>query len=222
MDGIRKRRAIVIGATGLVGTQLLSQLLQDDRFSAVLVFGRRSTGIVHPKLQELLVDFDAPSTWAPQVQGDVLFSALGTTIKTAGNQEAQYKVDFHYQYTFAQAAAKNGVPVYVLVSSAMANDRSRIFYTRMKGELEREVKKLPFTAIRIIQPGVLAGDRKEHRPGEKMGIRMLKFLNGLGIMHKQKPIHASIVARALVNASLDPAPGTKTYTLLDVFALAGE
>jgi uncharacterized protein YbjT (DUF2867 family) len=214
------RTAIVIGATGLVGSHLLQLLLNDDRFSVIRILTRRTTGVQHSKLQEHIIDFDQPEKWKSIVTGDVLFSALGTTLKTAGSKEAQYKIDHTYQYNVARAAAENGVPVYVLISAAMASEHSRIFYSRMKGELERDVKQLPFQYIHIIQPGMLAGERKENRPFEKLGIPLLQFLNKLGIAKKQKPVHASIVARAMINASFKTESRVSTYAFLQVFELA--
>jgi len=218
---MHQRTAIVIGATGLVGTQLIQLLLADERFSVVSILGRRSTGIQHPKLQEHIINFDHPEDWKHLVTGDVLFSALGTTLKQAGSKEAQYKIDHTYQYNVAKAAAENGVPVYVLVSAAMSSENSRIFYSRMKGELERDVKQLPFQYIHILQPGMLAGDRKENRTGEKIGTAVIKFLNTLGIAKKQKPVHASIVAQAMINVSFKINNRISTYALLEVFKQAG-
>lgn len=214
------RTALIIGATGLVGSHLLQLLLKDDRFSAIKVFSRRSTGLQHPKLQEHIINFDRQEEWKHWLTGDVAFSALGTTIKKAGSKEAQYKIDHTYQYNFAQAAAQNGVPVYVLISSAMANEHSRIFYTRMKGELERDSKALPFQNIHIIQPGILTGERKENRAGERIGIKVLRLLNSLGIAKKQKPVHASIVAQAMINVSFENNRKINVYSLLDVFNAA--
>ena len=213
--------ALVIGATGLVGNELVHQLLDDDRFGTVLIFVRRSTGIQHVKLKEYLVNFDHPGEWKHLVKGDVLFSALGTTIKKAGSKEGQYKIDHNYQYHFAKAAAENQVPVYVLVSSAMASERSRMFYTRMKGELERDVKLLPFQHIHIMQPGMLEGDRKEKRTGEIIGLFVLKLINKLGIALKQKPVPASVVAKAMINVSFKKDKRVSIYALTEVFRAAG-
>lgn len=215
-----KKTALVIGATGLVGNELVHQLLADDRFGAVLVFVRRSMGISHSKLQEFIINFDEPQSWSHLVKGDVLFSALGTTLKKAGSKEAQYKIDHDYQYNFAQAAAQNHVPVYVLVSSAMASTSSRIFYTRMKGELERDIQLLPFQAIHIMQPGMLQGNRKENRPGEKIGLSVIRLLNKIGIALKQKPVPASIVAKAMINVSFKNDKRISVYALTQVFTAA--
>ena len=215
------KTALVIGATGLVGKQLVQQLLTDDRFGKVVVFVRRPTGVQHPKLEEHLIDFDAVDSWKDKVRGDVLFSTLGTTIKKAGSQEAQYKIDYTYQYNFAKVAADNGVPTYVLVSSSGAKPGARIFYSRMKGELEEAVKKLAFPYIRIIQPGLLAGEREEFRLGETIayGISsVFKFIPGLDAY---RPYHDTVVATAMINAALTEGEKVKTYTLRDVFLLAG-
>ena len=102
--------ALVIGATGMVGSQLIQQLLADDRFEKIRVFSRRSLAITHPKLEEHLIDFNFPEQWRGLVRGNVLFSALGTTLSKAGSKGAQFKIDYKYQYQFAKAASENGVP----------------------------------------------------------------------------------------------------------------
>ena len=107
--------ANIIGSTGLVGHQLLTQILDHPEFEKVRIFVRRASGISHPKLEEQIIDFDLPESWKHLVKGDVLFSTLGTTIKTAKTKENQYRVDFTYQYEFAKAASENGVPAYLLV-----------------------------------------------------------------------------------------------------------
>lgn len=215
------KTGIIIGATGMVGRQLVKLILTDIRFKKVLIFGRRPIGIMDDKLEEHLINFENPDSWSHLVKGDVLFSTLGTTIKQAGSKEAQYIVDYSYQYQFAEAAAGNGVPVYVLVSSSGASPDSSIFYSRMKGELERDVKKLPFQSITLLQPSLLVGPREKERIGEKIGYGLLKTFNAIGLFKRYRPIHGEVVARAMINAGIAAEPGIHTYTLDKVFTLAG-
>jgi len=214
------KTALVIGATGLVGSQLLIQLLADARVGQVIAFGRRKTGTVHPKLEERIVDFEAVESWSPAVKGDVAFSSLGTTLKQAGGQAAQRKVDHDYQLAFARAAAGNGVPCYVLVSSASANRESRVFYSRLKGELDAEVQQLGFERVRIMRPSLLGGERKEARTGEKLGSVLLRGLNAVGVARKYREISGAVVARAMINAAFDPEKGTRFFTLDEIFGEA--
>lgn len=212
--------AIVLGATGLVGSALVQQLLEDDACRKVTVLVRRSTRIHHPRLEEHIIDFDRPDQWRQLVTGDVLFSAFGTTIRKAGSQEAQYKVDYTYQYEVAAAAAENGVPVYVLISAAYASPDSKIFYSRIKGELERDVRKLPFRSVHFLQPGMLAGHRHEVRVGEKMGLMVMTVMGWIPVLRRFKPIPATEVAAAMIHAAKRPYGGTTVYTMGKVFRLA--
>lgn len=212
--------ALVIGSTGLVGKQLVELLLNDADFENVVVFARRSCGLISPKLHEYLVDFDQPGQWQHLLKGYVLFSALGTTLAKAGSKAAQYKIDHSYQFQFADAAARNAVPVYVLVSSAGANPQSNFFYMRIKGELERDVKGLAFSSINIIKPGPLYGNRTEPRPGELIGVMLIRLLNGLGLLKKYRPISGLEVARAMINVAKSAKPGFNEYGLYDLFKLA--
>ncbi|MBX0289456.1 NAD(P)H-binding protein [Hymenobacter sp. HSC-4F20] len=216
------RTALLIGATGLVGDHLLRQLLLDARFDRLKVFVRRPTGYQSPKLEEHVVDFDQLQSWHELLTGNVLFSTLGTTLRQAGSQQAQYKVDYTYQYRTAQAAAANGVSTFVLVSSAGADADSFVFYNRMKGELERDIKRLPFQRIRILQPGVLAGGRAQVRLGEKVGLVLASVVGAVPPLRGYRPVHARIVAQAMINAALDETPGISTDTLEGVFTRAGQ
>ncbi len=217
---LRVGTALVIGSTGLVGSQLLNQLLNDARFDKVIAFGRRKTGLSHPNLEERVVDFESPASWSSLVKGDVAFSALGTTRKQAGSLAAQKKVDYDYQLAFARAAARNGVPTYVLVSSSSADPSSRVFYTRIKGELDRDVQQLGFERVRIMRPSLLGGDRSQARAGEKVSSALLGALNALGIARKYREIPGRLVAQAMINAALDPGTGTRIYTLDELFTEA--
>lgn len=214
------KTAIVIGATGLVGRSLTEMLLKDRRFDTVKIFVRRTAGISDPKLEEHVVNFDEPDTWKKRLTGDVLYSAMGTTLKTAGSKEAQYKIDYTYQYQVAKYAAANGVPQYVLVSSAGAATDSKIFYSRMKGELERDIKKLPFETIHIIRPGMLAGERDEVRTGEKLFTGIMSFLGKMPGLGNLKPIQGTEVARAMINATFRQPVGIFSHNMGAVFKLA--
>lgn len=212
--------AVIAGATGLVGSAFVRQLLADEAFAGVVSLGRRTTGIAHVRLREHVIDLDAPGTWSDLVRGDVLFSALGTTIKVAGSQAAQHLVDHTYQYRLADAARRNGVEAYVLVSSAGASPGSRVFYSRMKGELERDVEALGFPRTRILRPGPLDGARREDRPGERWMLRVLRPLAPI-LPASARPIPAEVVARAGIRAGLDPTPGTIRYAAGKLFELGG-
>lgn len=212
------KKAIVIGATGMVGTQLVKQLINNVEYSEIVILVRHTTGIINPKLKEQLVNFDFPETWSKYVTGDVLFSTLGTTIAQAKTKDEQYKVDFTYQFNVAKMAAGNGVSKYVLVSSAGANQNSKAFYPRMKGELEVSVQKLPFNIICILRPSLLVGNRMNTRLGEKIGFLILTGLNKTGLFKRYKPIHAAIVAKAMIKAEEEKK--SSIYTLDEIFKLA--
>jgi uncharacterized protein YbjT (DUF2867 family) len=214
------KTAIILGATGLVGKQLLKELLANYSFDTVKIFVRRSTGIKHSKLNEHIIDFDKPADWKDLVTGDVLFSAFGTTLAKAGSKDSQYRIDYTYQYQMAKIASANNVPVYVLVSAAGANPSSSFFYPRIKGELERDVLLLPFRTIHILRPGLLAGDREEKRMGEVIGYKVLNLLTRIPGLKQYKPIHDIQVAKAMIHASLKEDAGTYKYTLSELFDLA--
>lgn len=214
-----KLTAIVIGSSGLVGLQLVSLLLEDKRFSKVICFTRKKSRLKDNKLEKYVVDFDKIEEWSHLIKGDVLFSALGTTLKKAGSKEAQYKVDFNYQFEVAKHAALNGVSNYLLVSSMGANINSTFFYTKMKGQLELEVAKLKFDKINIFRPGILAGNRSEKRLGEKLALKVIKGLNLFGILRAYKPIYGHQLAKAMINSNFSSKTSLKTYELDEIFKL---
>lgn len=196
------KTAIVIGATGLVGSFITLKLLDDTRYENVKVFVRNSLGIKHPKLEENIVNFDKLDEWKNKLTGDELFSALGTTIKKAGSKENQYKIDFTYQYEVAKVAVENKVKSYFLVSSLGANYKSRNFYLRIKGNLDEKVQQLNFEKIRIFRPSILVGLRSEKRLGESLGIKIAGIVTSIiPALKKYKPIYASKVAEAIINSA---------------------
>ena len=211
------RIANVIGASGLVGQQLVAQLLENAEFSKVRVFVRRRSGLVHLKIEEQIIDFEQPETWNNMVQGEVLFSTLGTTIKTAKTKENQYRVDFTYQYEFAKAALENGVGVYVLVSSMGADPKSSVFYSRMKGELEVAVEKLNFKKLLVFRPSILDGNRQEQRIGEKIGLAVSRFITRF-VLKKYKPTPVDALAAKMISMSLDKVEGFRLAEGLEIFS----
>ena len=214
------KRAILIGATGLIGKQLLKQLLNHNGFSEVRVFTRRTTGVHHPKLKEFIIDFDAIESQAGDISGDVLFSVLGTTLKTAGSKDEQYKIDYGYQHKTAEIAAKNGVRSLVLLSSTGANAQSNVFYSRMKGELDHAVKALPFEHISILRPSMLEGDREEFRLSEKIFTPLMKTLILVPCWRKYRPVKDTTVAKAMINADHENESDYMVYEANMVFLLA--
>lgn len=216
------KHAIVLGATGLIGSALVQQLILEDDYEKIIIIHRRATGFVNPKIEEHIVDFDQVESYSKLVKGDVLFSSLGTTLSKAGSKDAQYKIDFTYQYEVAKAAAENNVNTYVLVSSAGANPKSSVFYSRIKGELEEGVKKLGFGKLLIFQPSILAGDRKEFRFGEKIGLAVMNLVKWIPGIKKYRPIKDEIVARAIINGDRRLSNGIHVFVLDEIFDLAEE
>ncbi|PEJ54531.1 semialdehyde dehydrogenase [Bacillus sp. AFS002410] len=193
-------KALVIGATGATGKDLLELLLNDDSFHNVDIFVRRALNIKHNKLKVHVIDFDKQELWKHLVKGDVLFSCLGTTLKVAGSKEAQWKVDYEYQYQFAKFARENGVDNYVLVSSGYSSSNSRFFYTRMKGQLEEAIKALRFPKLTIFNPPLLIRQNTD-RPMEAVSFKVIQFVNKIGIFRSQKPLATDILAQAMINSA---------------------
>lgn len=190
-------KAIILGATGAIGRDLVQELLQDDSVTELYLLVRRiPEGLSSPKLKIQVLDFDQPDQWPELPEADVLFSCLGTTLRDAGSQAAQYRVDYGYQYEVARRAAARGVPHYVLVSAWGAKASSRSFYTRMKGKLEAAIQALPFRRISILRPPLL--ERKgSTRGGERLAAAILRGLNALGLLRTLRPMPTSVVARCM-------------------------
>ena len=190
-------KAILLGATGAVGRDLVRQLLQDDSFTELYLLVRRiPEGLSSPKLRIQVFDFDQPDEWPDFPEADVLFSSLGTTLRDAGSQAAQYRVDYGYQYEVARRAATRGIPHYVLVSAWGAKPKARSFYSRMKGELEAAVQALPFRRISILRPPLLERPGS-NRGGERLAAAILRGLGALGLLRAFRPMPTEVVARCM-------------------------
>lgn len=200
-------KAIVIGATGLVGKSVTERLLGNNSIDSVQIFVRRPTGLIHNKLVETIIDFDKIDSWKSELKGDVLFSALGTTLKAAGSKEAQFKVDYEYQLQVAKAAAENGVKTYVLISSVNADPKSPFFYLKMKGQLEEKISLLSFQSIHILRPGPLKGHRETSRLNELISTKFLDLMPKVLVSAGMRPVAGDKVAEVAVNAGLSVEKG---------------
>jgi uncharacterized protein YbjT (DUF2867 family) len=198
-----KKTAILLGSTGLVGNHVLQLLLTDTDFEKVKVFVRKLLPINHTKLEQHAVNFNDTSSFEKLVTGDVIFCCLGTTIKTAGSQEAFKKVDYEYPLTFAQAGKQNGVKQYLIISSIGATRETSNFYLKTKGEVEAAIKNLNFDSLVILRPSMLLGDRKEFRLGELIGKLLMQASSFIfiGSLKKYKAIQASVVAQTMIKKS---------------------
>ena len=209
-------KALIIGATGATGKDLVTQLLADDTYSEVHCFVRKPLTLTHPKLHAHVVDFETPEAWADLLRGDVAFSCLGTTLAVAGSKEAQWRVDYDYQYNFAEHCRNNGVPTFVLISAAGAKAQSKLFYNRMKGQLEDAIKALGFPRLLIFQPSVLVRKGSD-RKGEQFGLKMIVFLNKLGLFKRYRPMPTDILAQRIRKEVVTAAKGIHTFTLDEIF-----
>jgi uncharacterized protein YbjT (DUF2867 family) len=212
-------KALVIGATGATGKDLVDQLSQDPEFDQIDIFVRRRSDFHNEKIKAHIVDFDRPEEWKHLVIGDVAFACLGTTLKTAGSKDNQWKIDYDYQYNFAKAAKENEVGDFVLVSAYGANPSSNIFYSRMKGELEEAIKNLKFEKLTIFKPGMLERKNSD-RNGEVFGLKALKFINKLGLFTSQQPLPTEILAKAMINASKIKSNSFSEISLHSIFSFA--
>ena len=208
-------KAIVIGATGAVGKELVRALLDDARYTEVAVFVRRDPDVTHSKLTAHVINFEQPDTWRALVTGDVLFSALGTSLKQAGSKEAQRRIDYDYQYMFAEAAHANGVPHLVLLSSLGADSRSSIFYLRLKGELDDAVQRLGFDTVHIVRPPSLIRPEAK-RLGETAVVKILQGLNAVGIAKNLAPMSVDTVARCMMEIGTESRGGVQIITGQDI------
>ena len=208
-------KALVIGATGAVGKDLVRMLCEDSSVERIDIFVHREVKATAPKMVVHVVDFDHPEGWADSLTGDVLFSAMGTTIKAAGSQKAQWKVDYTYQYEAARAARANGVKTFVLVSSVGANAKSKVFYTQMKGALDDAVQALGFEGCFILRPPSLIRKGSD-RFGEKAGVSLLKAFNAIGLMRSFTPMPTEEVAAAMIRLAKSGRKGAAIIDSQDI------
>jgi uncharacterized protein YbjT (DUF2867 family) len=196
------RAALLVGATGLIGSFLLQRLLESDRYARVAVWARRDVGRTHPKLKSEIVDFDR--LHERHVEAEDVFCCLGSTIKQAGSQAAFRRVDYDFAVTLAIAAAGGGAHRLLVVSALGANPDSRVFYNRVKGEMEIAVRAAGVPTTIFFRPSLLTGPRTEVRRGERIGEAIGALLGPL--LGKYRPIAADTVAAAMLKTALSDRP----------------
>jgi uncharacterized protein YbjT (DUF2867 family) len=207
------RTALLLGATGLVGGELLTLLLADPEYRQVTVLVRRNLPRTHPKLVQRVVDFKDLTKAADAYKVDDVFCCLGTTIKKAGSQEAFRVVDYEYPLESAKLAARQGAGQYLLITALGADAKSSVFYSRVKGEVEEAVGRLPLKSLHIFRPSLLLGNRQESRTGEKIAIAVMKPLGFLlaGPLKKYRGIEARTVAQAMLRTAKRNVAGRHAY-----------
>ncbi len=201
-----KMKALLLGASGLTGGYCLQELLENEQFSIVIAPLRKQVAVAHPKLVQVIIDFERIADYADQFKADVVFCCLGTTIKKAGSKAAFTKIDYDYPLLFAKLAQAQGAHTYLLVSSLGADANSLFFYSQVKGKLEKELKALDYKTLVIMQPSLLLGDRTEKRAGEDLAKALMPVLNFL-TPKKYQPIHAHQVAKAMVKLATQNLTG---------------
>lgn len=219
---MQPKKALILGASGLVGSQLLHLLLHSPQIEQVRALVRHPLHWKHPKLEEVVVDFNNPDAFRQNFgHGDIIFSCIGTTMKNVkGNKELYRQIDYNIPVHAAGFGIEAGYPHFVLVSAHLANAHSSIFYNRLKGETEEKIQTFPFESIQIFRPSFLVGKRKETRILELTGGKLIQLLSPL-LPAAYRPIEADVLAKAMLHAVYKNQTGTHLYTYTDIKSLAG-
>lgn len=193
---MEKRTALILGASGLTGQVLAQLLLADDLYSLVTIYVRKQIAISHPRLQQQIMNYERLDT---AVQADDVFCCLGTTIKKAGTQLAFRQVDLVYPQRVAELQRAAGSSRFLLISAVGANEQSSIFYSRIKGEVEKAILVLGYPCTCIFRPSLIMGERSERRAGEKIAMLLAKIIGPLliGPLKKYQPVSALSIAKAM-------------------------
>lgn len=219
---MENKSAIVVGAGGLVGSELLQCLLNAPEYTNVCILVRKPLGISHPKLTEVVISFDEMAQYKDCFKVHDVFCCLGTTIKKAGSQEAFKKVDVDYPLEMASLAQQMQAEKFLVISSMGADPKSKVFYSRMKGLLEQTLRLSGLQSLFIFRPSLLLGERKEHRLGEKVAAGIFTGISFLfvGKLKKYKAIEAKTVARGMYKAAQLESWGVHIYLSDEIDQLA--
>ena len=215
-----RKTALLAGATGLVGSHLLPLLLASERYDRVIVVGRKAVPGQHPKLTQVVTELSRLEAVRLQLVADDVFCCLGTTLAQAGSKAAFYAVDYLYVVTLAALTAGNFAGQFLVVSSLGADAGSRLYYSRVKGEMEAAVRQLPFRAVHLFRPSLLLGARTRPRPGERLSAAVLGALRPLlrGPLRPYRPVAAGAVAAAMLRAAAADEAGVRVHSSNEIAA----
>ncbi|WP_187263163.1 oxidoreductase [Pontibacter beigongshangensis] len=218
----KTRTALIAGTSGLVGGHCLQLLLNSDRYDQVVSIGRRDVPVIHPKLDQKVIDFDELPKYKANLAADDVYCCLGTTIRKAGSKDAFQKVDLAYVKQLAELALSQGASQFLVVSAMGADDRALFFYNRVKGTMEKEVTGMGYDSVHIFRPSLLLGEREEQRTGEELASKVMRPLSNLliGPLEKYKPIQGETVAKAMLHAAAQDKKGVHIYPSDDIEDLA--
>jgi uncharacterized protein YbjT (DUF2867 family) len=207
------KKAILFGASGYIGSHLVQDLLNNEAYEQVIIVVRKDLNIQHPKLKTVLGDFNALQNLKAELVADDVFITLGTTKKKTPDLKAYYQVDHDYPVLAAKIAKENGAKSVFMVTAIGANSSSKIFYSRTKGDVERDVIALDFDHTHIFQPSMILANRKENRTGEQIFMSIFRVINPLfvGGISKYKGIEGKDVAKAMNNAAMNQTTKVKVY-----------
>lgn len=215
-------KVIIVGASGLIGSSLLSALIRSEQIAEITLLLRNSLSISNPKVKEIVINFDELDNYASKINGDIIYCCLGTTKSKSPDPNNYRKIDLEYPLNLAKIGLQNGMSQFHVVSSLGASFESKNAYLKLKGELENELIKLNIPSLHIYQPSFLEGKRQENRPLEKIMMPIMKLLNPilLGSLENYRSIKASDVAKAMMNQSIKELKGTFTYPSKQIKELA--
>ena len=194
------KTALLFGASGLVGSHVLSQLISNNNYSKIKLFVRSSIDISDPKIEIIQTDFNNLENHREDIKGDDCFFCIGTTKKNSPDKNEYKRIELNIPKQVAQIAKSNNIKSYFFVSSGYANSKSSGDYLKYKGLVEEEILSLGFSKTGILRPSFILGNRKEFRLGEKIGIIIFKLLNPLfvGPLRKMRSIHSETIAKAMI------------------------
>jgi uncharacterized protein YbjT (DUF2867 family) len=220
----RKKKALILGATGLVGNELVNILSKQQKYEKIHLLVRRPLDSDNPACEVHVVDFDQLQNYRELFQVTDVYCCLGTTIKKAKSKEAFRKVDYEYPVESAKIASESGVEKYLIITAMGSNRKSRIFYNQVKGEVEESISKLNILSIHIFRPSLLLGERNEFRFGEKIAEKSSSLLNLImvGPLRPFRAIEARNVAAAMVEVADSSKSGVNIYPSDQIERLAGQ